>query len=50
MEITRQADYYGLDVPQHEPVSQEKIAEQLKPAVPWQGPSRLAANEEIDEE
>jgi hypothetical protein len=42
MEITRQADYYGLDALDRDPAPPpEKVAEQLAPAVPWQGPMRV---------
>jgi hypothetical protein len=42
MEITTQADYYGLPEPQRDPLpSQERIAEQLAPAQTWQGPAHL---------
>lgn len=46
MEITRQADYYGIDTPERDPLpSQEKIAEQLAPAQMWQGPGSLDVSE-----
>jgi len=47
MEITRQADYYGLPQPERGPApSAEKVAEQLAPAQPWQGPAKLAREDE----
>lgn len=41
-EITSQADYYGLDVPERTPAPPaEKLAEQLTPPTPWQGPTKV---------
>lgn len=41
-EITRQADYYGLDAPERPPAPPaEKLAEQLAPPTPWQGPTKV---------
>jgi hypothetical protein len=46
MEITRQADYYGLPTPEREPPPPpERVAEQLAPAVPWSGPSKIATQQ-----
>lgn len=40
--ITRQSDYYGLDVPEPEPApSAEKLAELLRPAAMWEGPAKV---------
>ena len=44
-EIVRQADYYGLpERTTPPPPSPEKVAEQLRPPTPWQGPMRVAKN------
>jgi hypothetical protein len=41
MEITRQADYYGLPQPERESApAPEKVAELLQPPCPWQGPAK----------
>ena len=41
-EITRQADYYGLDASERPPaLPAEKLAEQLAPPTPWQGPTKV---------
>jgi hypothetical protein len=40
-EIVSQSDQFGLPEQHRETISQEKIAEQLAPAQPWQGPGRL---------
>jgi hypothetical protein len=46
MEITRQADYYGLPAPERGPAPPpEKVAEQLRPPTPWSGPIKVAAPE-----
>lgn len=40
-EIVSQADYYGLpERTTPAPPPPEKVAEQLRPSVPWQGPMR----------
>lgn len=42
-EITRQADYYGLDAPERSPAPPaEKLADQLAPPTPWSGPTKLS--------
>jgi hypothetical protein len=42
MEIVRQADYYGLPESTTPPAPPpEKVAEQLRPSVPWSGPMRV---------
>lgn len=44
MEITRQADYYGLDAPERAPVPPaEHLADVLKAPTPWQGPMKVEA-------
>lgn len=41
-EITSQSDYYGLDAPERAPIPPaEKLAEQLAPPTPWQGPTKV---------
>jgi hypothetical protein len=46
MEITRQADYYGLPTPERAPApAPEKVAEQLKAPTPWQGPATVERSE-----
>ncbi len=43
MEITRQADAFGLPTPEREPApAPEKVAEQLVPPTPWQGPDKAS--------
>jgi hypothetical protein len=44
MEIIRQADAFGLAESDPEPAPPpEKVAEWLKPATPWSGPTRVDA-------
>jgi hypothetical protein len=40
--VEKQAEYYGLPTPERDPAPPpEKIAEQLRPAVPWSGPMKV---------
>lgn len=46
-EITRQSDYYGLPTSDPAPAipSQEKIADLLRPAPLWEGPSKAVSDD-----
>lgn len=45
-EITRQSDYYGLATPRSStPPSPEKVAELLRPAPLWEGPSKVSRDD-----